>query len=93
MTKHDIITDMCYTYRHDYGLTKNPEDPSWVAGMTDSERLGLYKTMEQLYDHHIKPMKEQLEQLNTGESVVLPKDKEHAEAMVRIGMFYLDQKK
>lgn len=92
MTKHDIIIDMCYTYRHDYGLTKHPEDPSWVAGMTDEERLGLYKTMEQLYEHHIKPVKEQLEQLNNGQSVVLPKDKEHAENMVRVGMFYLEQK-
>ena len=93
MTKHDIITDMCMTYRHDYGLTKRPEDPSWVAGMTDEERLGLYKTMEQLYEHHIAPMQNKLDQLDNGESVVLPKDKEHAEAMVRVGMFYLNQKK
>ena len=92
MNKNEIITDMCMTYRHDYGLTKRPEDPPWVAGMTDEERLGLYKTMEQLYEHHIAPMQEQLEKLNNGDSVVLPKDKEHAEAMVKVGMFYLNQK-
>lgn len=93
MTKNEIITDMCMTYRHDYGLTKRPEDPPWVAGMTDTERLGLYKTMEQLYDHHIAPMQNQLEKLSNGESVILPKDKEHAENMVRVGMFYLDTNK
>jgi len=92
MNKNEIITDMCMTYRHDYGLTRRPEDPPWVAGMTDEERLGLYKTMEQLYDHHIAPMQAQLEKLNNGDAVVLPKDVEHAEAMVKVGMFYLEQK-
>jgi len=92
MTKNEIITEMCMTYRHDYGLQKSPEDPPWVAGMTDNERLGLYKTMEQLYEHHIKPIHGQLESLNNGDAVVVPKDKEHAEAMVRVGMFYLNQK-
>lgn len=91
-TKEQIITDMCYTYRHDYGLDKDPSDPPWVAGMTDVDRHGLYRTMEQLYEHHVKPVQSQLEQLNNGESVVLPKDVDHAEAMVRVGMFYLDQK-
>ena len=92
MTKNEIITDMCMTYRHDYGLTRRPEDPPWVAGMTDEERLGLYKTMEQIYDNCIAPLMTEYEKLNNGESVVLPKDVDHAEAMVRVGMFYLDQK-
>lgn len=46
---------MCITYRHDYGLDKKPEDPPWVAGMTESERKGLYETMAQLYDNNIAP--------------------------------------
>ena len=92
MNRDEIIKDMCMTYRHDYGLTKRPEDPPWVAGMTDVERRGLYKTMEQLYDHYILPIEQQLESLNNGDVVVLPKDKEHAEAMVKIGMFYLENK-
>lgn len=90
MNKNEIIHDMCMTYRHDYGLKKSPNDPPWVAGMTDEERLGLYKTMEQLYEHHVKPMQEQLEKLNKGELVILPKDKQHAENMVKVGMFYLE---
>lgn len=31
--------------------------------------------------------------LINGESVVLPKDREHAEALVRVGMFYLENNK
>ena len=93
MNKEQIIYDMCIAYRHDYGLKKSPDDPSWVAGMTDEERLGLYKTMEQLYEHHIAPIQGQLEKLSNGDSVVVPKDNEHAEAMVKVGMFYLDKNK
>jgi len=36
---------------------------------------------------------EELRQLNDGERVVLPKDREHAQAMVRVGMSYLEQNK
>ena len=55
-TREEIITDMCYTYRHDYGLNKDPNDPSWLSGMTPSEREGLYNTMAQIYDNDIKPI-------------------------------------
>ena len=34
---------------------------------------------------------EELRQLNDGERVVIPKDREHAQAMVRVGMHYLEQ--
>ena len=40
-TREEIIMDMCYTYRHDYGLDKDPNDPSWLSGMTPDERKGL----------------------------------------------------
>jgi hypothetical protein len=33
----------------------------------------------------------ELDDLKQGRTVVLPKDRDHAEALVRIGMFYLDQ--
>lgn len=83
MTKEEVIHNMCMTYRHDYGLDKDPNDPPWVSGMTKDERQGLYKTMEQIYNHNIAPLLE-------GDEVVLPKSKEHAEAMVKVGMFYLN---
>ena len=46
---------MCYTYRHDYGLNKDPNDPPWISGMTEAERKGLYLTMSQIYDNTIAP--------------------------------------
>jgi hypothetical protein len=55
-TREEIIMDMCYTYRHDYGLDKDPNDPSWLSGMTPDERKGLYETMAQIYDNDIKPI-------------------------------------
>ena len=90
MTREEIITNMCYTYRHDYGLRKLDSDPPWTAGMTESEAKMLYKTMEQIYDNDIAPILKHYEELYSGDSVVLPKDVQHAEAMVKVGMFYLD---
>lgn len=51
-----LIYDMCMTYRHDFGLNKDPNDPPWVAGMTDIERQGLIKTMRQIFENNIKPL-------------------------------------
>ena len=93
MSREQIITDMCYTYRHDYGLDKLPTDPPWTAGMTKEDREGLYNTMAQIYDNNIAPLMNDYKKLNNGEAVVVPKDKGHAEAMVRVGMFYLNQNK
>jgi hypothetical protein len=54
-TREQIITEMCYTYRHDYGLRKLPNDPPWTAGMTEQDAKMLYKTMEQIYTNNIEP--------------------------------------
>jgi len=54
--KEDVITSMCYTYRHDYGLRKLDTDPPWTAGMTDEDAKMLYKTMEQIYNNDIEPL-------------------------------------
>jgi len=58
-TREQIITDMCYTWRHDYGLPKE-KDPAgysfpYLAGMDDDERKALWKQMAQLYDNCIAP--------------------------------------
>ena len=55
MTREQIITDMCYTYRHDYGLDRQIGDPPWLTGMTETERKGLWNTMAQIYDNNIAP--------------------------------------
>jgi hypothetical protein len=91
-SKEEIIYDMCMTYRHDYGLRKLPSDPPWTAGMTEADAKSLYKVMEQIYNNDIAPMLKHYDDLCSGDSVVLPKDKDHAEAMVKVGMFYLEQK-
>lgn len=67
-SKQEIITDMCYTSRHDYGLSKEINDPflgSITAGMTEMEKLSLYKQMEQLYTHHIQPLVDEINELRT----------------------------
>ena len=62
-TKEQIITDMCYTYRHDYGLRKEEGDKSFSSGMTQQEAIMLYKTMEQIYNNNIEPIIEHYKQL------------------------------
>jgi hypothetical protein len=57
-TREQIITDMCYTMRHDYGIIK-PEGDNFSdvisSGMTDSERNQLWKNMAQIFDNNIAP--------------------------------------
>lgn len=55
-SKEEIIHDMCMTYRHDYGLRKEPTEPTWTSGMTEQDAKMLYKTMEQIYTNNIEPM-------------------------------------
>jgi hypothetical protein len=55
-TREEIIHSMCLTYRHDYGLRKESDEPSWTAGMTEQDAKMLYKTMEQIYNNDIEPL-------------------------------------
>ena len=55
-TREEIITEMCYSYRQDYGLAKDPNGPPWLSGMTPDERKGLYNTMAQIFDNNILPI-------------------------------------
>ena len=57
-TKEEIITSMCYTYRHDFGLLKQEGEPNWTSGMTKKDAEMLYKTMEQIYNNDIEPILE-----------------------------------
>jgi len=58
-TREEIITSMCYTYRHDYGLTKSPDSGSYSfpfeAGMTFEEQQALWRQMAQIFDNDIAP--------------------------------------
>lgn len=52
-TREQIITSMCFTYRHDYGLRK--ETKGFSSGMTEEERLSLWREMSQIFDNDIAP--------------------------------------
>ena len=54
-TREEIITSMCYTCRHDYGLDKHPDDAAFVSGVTGSERKMLWNQMAQIFDNDILP--------------------------------------
>ena len=57
-TREQIITSMCYTFRHDYGLEKDTGNgfiSELSAGMTQSEREFLYRQMAQIFDNDIAP--------------------------------------
>jgi hypothetical protein len=62
-TRDKIITGMCYTWRHDYGIVKDPEYKHHVSELTYSmssgmyqwEREQLWKQMAQLFDNDIAP--------------------------------------
>ena len=54
-TREDIITSMCYTWRHDYGLNKHSTDASFEAGMSTQDRELLWNQMAQVFDNNIAP--------------------------------------
>lgn len=64
-TRNEIVTSMCYTWRHDYGIVKDPEYKI-IPGMTDFideissgmyqwEREQLWRQMAQIFDNDIAP--------------------------------------
>jgi hypothetical protein len=60
-TREEIITSMCYTMRHDYGLEKdigNGFISELSAGMTTAERALLWNQMSQIFDNDISPYME-----------------------------------
>lgn len=53
-TKEQIIAAMCYTWRHDFGLEKDPTSPL-CSGLTLDERAALIRDMKQLFENCIEP--------------------------------------
>lgn len=92
-TREQLIESMCYTYRHDFGLDKTNTADFISSGMTEQERVWLRAVMAQIFDNDIAPELEDYRRLQEGEAVVVPKDRDHAEALVRVGMFYLENNK
>lgn len=60
-TREEIITSMCYTWRHDYGLDKSVGTgfaDIISSGITDEEREALWRQMAQIFDNDIAPYME-----------------------------------
>lgn len=53
-TRDEIITSMCYTWRHDFGLDRTGSD-LLSAGTTQEEREFLWAQMAQIFDNDIAP--------------------------------------
>jgi hypothetical protein len=92
-TRDRIIFDMCMTHRHDFGLDKDPDAGSLSSGMTPDEREYLISVMRQIFNNDIEWMYKELEDLHSGERIVLPSSRQHAESMIRVAQFYLDTHK
>lgn len=57
-TREQIITSMCYTWRHDYGMDKPQGDDfasKLSSGTTQAEREALWRQMAQIFDNDIAP--------------------------------------
>ena len=50
--KEEIIISMCYTYRHDYGLSKVDD---FSSGVTPNEKHFTYNLMSQIFENDIEP--------------------------------------
>lgn len=61
--------------------------PRYDMWQMDSE------TMKKFAELIVQEYASKYNKLINGEAVVLPKDREHAEALVRVGMFYLENNK
>jgi hypothetical protein len=60
-TREEIITAMCYTMRHDYGLDKSIGTgfaDIISSGMTSDERQAMWNQMAQIFDNDINPYME-----------------------------------
>jgi len=94
-TREEIITAMCFTWRHDYGLEISEDDRmySLMSGMTESERKMLFNNMAQIFDNDIAPLLENANRYESGTHIQLPNNDEQARAMVLVGQHYLDNNK
>ena len=69
-TREQIITSMCYTMRHDYGIIKESQEFTGnnaeslsafhylTSGMYPEEREALWRQMAQIFDNDIFPYME-----------------------------------
>lgn len=62
-TTNKTVESMCGTMRHDFGLNKPTGEDSaaqLASGMTDQSRDALRRNMAQIYEHHIRPLEDRI---------------------------------
>jgi hypothetical protein len=90
-TREEIINNMCMTFRHDYGLEISEDDRMYtlMSGMTKQESEALYRNMEQVFDHCFSSIFTEFHGVYNGSLITMPKNEEHAKAMLSVAQFYL----
>ena len=90
-TREEIITSMCMTFRHDYGLVISEDDRMYtlMSGMTERERTALWNDMAQIFDNDIAPLVESAMKYEAGTHIPMPMNTDQAKGMVLIGENYL----
>jgi hypothetical protein len=81
--------EMSDAWGDDYNIVieSETEEKAWsIATMIDDDAVPRKLLGVQEYASEYN-------KLINGEAVVLPKDREHAEALIRVGMFYLENNK
>jgi len=74
-TRDEIIMDMCYTWRHDYGVDRVEHDgPGGLIlfGLTDTQRKVLWNQMSQLFDNCVAPHIQFKKKTDTNDNWVEP---------------------
>ena len=94
MDREQLITDMCLTFRHDYGLVISEDERMYSlnSGMTELERQGLFNTMSQVFDHNIAPLVDSAMKYEAGTHIPIPVSVEYANSMILIAENYLKNK-
>lgn len=87
---YDVDRDVSEAFREDFNplVAQIPSDEYGIQEGTFKVTIE-WSSTEDFQDETA----EELRKLNDGESVVLPKSKEHAESMIRVACFYLDSLK
>lgn len=92
MSREEVITNMCHTWRHDFGLRISEDDRmySLMSGMTEREAHALYNDMAQIYDNVISPLIETVKRYEMGTHIPIPQNTEQAKGMLLIAQNYLN---
>lgn len=61
-TRSEIVNGMCMTYDHSYGFRVTELEKvrfPTTCGYTQKEAEGLYRIMDQIFEHDVKPILEE----------------------------------